>query len=404
MKNEHVISDEVVDSVITAISNNHTWLVYNTLAYFLDKVDVLFFKTEKEADEFAFENNCKTAAYRTIQIHSLIDLYNQIHYGTKLEKLINQPKNIFMNLDNLNYLKDNLKFMGFGDKLQADLEKNIQQGFPEFVLKMDSQFSGKTMDSVLHFRRSDESEMYFFNRHDARLKNDVGVIEQSFYLNKGHGVTLKEAFNLLEGRSVHKVINPKEGESYQAWIQLDFKEKIQDGNYKVKQFHENYGYDLASTLRQYPIKELQGEQQRERLMMSLQRGNVQSVTMVTNGREQMFFIEANPQFKTINIYNAQMKSLDRDQKSELLHLPEARQHVNGKEVKTDQPGVKKGTTNQQSSSNSKEMETVKPRNEKKKQSQAETSAENKTKTNKSKSAKNLLPQKEGNRTTKGLRV
>jgi len=240
-----------------------------------------------------------------------------------------------MNQTNLDYLKENLKYMGFGDKLNDTLEHNIKQGFPEFVLKMDSEFNKSKLESTLHFSRSKETDMYFFNRHNAVLKNDVGTTEQTFYVNKGHGVTLKEAFNLLEGRAVYKELTPKEGERYHAWIQLDFKQKEENGNYKTKQFHENYGYNLAETLQKFPIKELLDEQKRDRVMMSLQKGNLQSVTIEMGGKDQQYFIQANPQFKSLTIYdNAGLKPLNNEQKVELM-TPEARQKLNGKDVSTE---------------------------------------------------------------------
>ena len=56
------------------------------------------------------------------------------------------------------------------------------------------------------------------------VRNGVKM-EQTFYLNKGKGVTAKEAYNLLEGRAVHKELTTKAGEPYKAWIQLDFENK-----------------------------------------------------------------------------------------------------------------------------------------------------------------------------------
>jgi hypothetical protein len=244
-----------------------------------------------------------------------------------------------MNQENLNYLKENLKYMGFGDKLNDKLEHNINQGFPDFVLKMESEFNKSKLESALHFSRSKETDMYFFNRHDAVLKNDVGTLEQTFYVNKGHGVTLKEAFNLLEGRAVYKELTPKEGERYHAWVQLDFKQKEENGNYKTKQFHENYGYNLAETLGKFPIKELMDETKNERLISSLQKGNLQSVTISMEGKDQQFFIQANPQYKTLTIYdNGATRPLSNEQKVELM-TPEARQKLNGKDVSTE---VEKG--------------------------------------------------------------
>jgi hypothetical protein len=84
MNSEHVISDEVLNVVLVALANGQSWFVYNTFSYFLNKEDVQFFKTESEADYWAFENNSKAEAYRPIYISSLPDLYREINYGEKL--------------------------------------------------------------------------------------------------------------------------------------------------------------------------------------------------------------------------------------------------------------------------------------------------------------------------------
>ncbi len=233
-----------------------------------------------------------------------------------------------MNQQNLDYLKDNLKYMGFGDKLNQQLEKNIQQGFPEFVLKQETEYGKLKLESNLHFRKSDQTDLYFFNRHDASLKHPTDNTrdqQQSFYVNKGHGVTLKEAYNLLDGRAVYKELVNKEGEKYQAWMQLDFNQKDPNGNNKIKQYHENYGFDLKAQLQQFPIKELGDEQQKQRLEMAMQKGNLQAVTLVKEGKEERLFIEANPQYKTLNVYDANLKSLSREQKTELTVKPEPQQ-------------------------------------------------------------------------------
>ncbi len=91
MNKEHVISEEVLNAVVSALANNLTWFVYNTLSYFPGKTDVQLFNTEKEATDWAFENNSKTEAYRTIQITTLSELYRQIKYGEQLDTLLSQP-------------------------------------------------------------------------------------------------------------------------------------------------------------------------------------------------------------------------------------------------------------------------------------------------------------------------
>jgi hypothetical protein len=52
--------------------------------------------------------------------------------------------------------------------------------------------------------------MYFFNKYDASLQ--AKDMAQTFYINKGSGITAKEAYNLMEGRAVHKELENKEGE------------------------------------------------------------------------------------------------------------------------------------------------------------------------------------------------
>ena len=87
--------------------------------------------------------------------------------------------------------------------------------------------------------------MYFFNRYSLLLKTpqQPEPIKQTFYIsNKEDNITLKEGYNMMSGRSVHKELSTKEGEKYQAWQQLDFKDQDKNGNYKVRQFHQNYGF------------------------------------------------------------------------------------------------------------------------------------------------------------------
>jgi hypothetical protein len=126
--------------------------------------------------------------------------------------------------------------------------------------------------------------------------------EQKFYLNKGKGFTAKEAFNLLSDRAVNKDMTNKEGENYNAWVKL----KPAEDNGKNRDFqifNENYGFDLKETLSKYPIKEMKSPEAAERLMNSLKKGNVQSVTFTQNGEETPKLISANPQFKNLHVYN-----------------------------------------------------------------------------------------------------
>jgi hypothetical protein len=81
----------------------------------------------------------------------------------------------------------------------------------------------------------------------------------------------------------------------------------------LKHYHQNYGYDLEAVLSKHSIKELGNDDFKAGLMDSLKKGNLQSATFQTNGAEQKQYIEANPQFKTINIYDSNMQRVDNRQ-------------------------------------------------------------------------------------------
>ena len=222
-----------------------------------------------------------------------------------------------MNQKNLDYLSDQVKYTGFGDTLQTQLAENIKKQLPEFSLQHQQIFGKQETVTALHFKKSPTSDMYFFNSYQVSLAKDENgpKINQAFYIEKANNITLKEAFNLMNGRAVNKDLTNKEGQLYNAWVQLDFKNADAQGNYKLRQFHQNYGFDLEKVLSALPIKELGSEQDKARLVESLRKGNRQSVTFTENGTEQKRLIEANPQFKSITVYdeNSRLLRLDNTQ-------------------------------------------------------------------------------------------
>ena len=257
----------------------------------------------------------------------------------------------FMNTQNLEFLQSNLKYFGFGEKLNEALEKSISEQQKEFQLKLEIPHFNNKMDYTLHFKKSDSTDMYFFNRYDATLQNGNPEHNknQSFYINKGNGVTAKEAYNLLEGRSVHKNLINKEGKPYSAWLRIDFDNKDDKGGYKMKQFSEQYGYDLEKSLSNYPIKELSSDEQKTVLLNSLKKGNAQQVTMENNGTQSKYFIEAVPQYKNINVYDQKMNVVKRQ--SVQTENPVGRQAVahNTNAKKEQKPDAEDGTPKQKRS-------------------------------------------------------
>ena len=242
-------------------------------------------------------------------------------------------KTELMNEKNLDYLKSNIRNHGFGETLGPELEAQLQKGQAEFTLAHKTEVNKREIEATLYFKKSDTTDLYFFNKYDTRMKNEKDeTMAQTFYINKGWGVTLKEAYNLLNGRAVHKELTDKQDQKYQAWIQLDFGAKDKHGNYERKQFHQNYGYELKEALSFYPIKEMNKESDLQALIKSLERGNVQMVTIETPGKDVKVFIEANPQYKSINVYDNRMQRLGQDKREELMKKPD---EAKGKDQQKD---------------------------------------------------------------------
>jgi len=244
-----------------------------------------------------------------------------------------------MNTENLDYLKKNLLNLGFGEKVNNEMEKLIKAKLPEFSLTTEQEYNKKKMDYTLHFKAGDQNNMYFFNRYEASLKNEADPTKdrmQTLFINRGHGVTAKEAFNLLEGRTVEKKLYNSENQTYTAWLKLDLKSKDEHNNHKVQKFSEGYGYDLEKTLAKFPIKELSDESEKQELLRSLRKGNAQQVTVEQDGKSQKYYIAAVPQYKTINVYDNNLQTVKREQILKQDNGQEQSQHQSNKQAQKNQ--------------------------------------------------------------------
>jgi len=218
-----------------------------------------------------------------------------------------------MNNENFEFLANNIKYMGFSENLKGALEQKMSESKPEFQLYFASEFNKKPFEATLNFRKSDSTDMYFFNNYRASMERTNGEkVEQTFYLSKGKGITAKEAFNLLDGRAVHKDMVTKEGQPYKAWLQLDFENKDKRNNFEVKQYHAAYGYDLKAAVAKFADAELTEPEREKKLMDSLQKGNVHSITIEKDGNSRSMFLEADPQFKKVTLYDANMKMVAKE--------------------------------------------------------------------------------------------
>jgi len=215
-----------------------------------------------------------------------------------------------MNKDNLLFIKQTLRYLGFGEALASNeqLEIEMKKGAFEFQLRTAACFDEwTTIEATLFFQKFDNFDTYFFSKYETLLYYPEGGSSgkrQTFYIKDGNGVTFKEAFNLLQGRSVYKTLLDSDGIKYSTWIQLSFYERTPDNkNYRVRQFGEHYGYDLEKALSVYPIRELEDDNLKMNLICSLQKGNLHPVTLVKANKVVKMFVAAYPEIKSLKIYS-----------------------------------------------------------------------------------------------------
>jgi len=199
-------------------------------------------------------------------------------------------------------LYDQVQRIGFKD-LSNQIDHQIKQGQEQFSIPISYYINEKErLDHEVSFSK-DQSGQYQFDGYKTTLQNESKPDEnrsQYFKLQEGNSVDTIQAYNLLAGRAVQKE---------KSWIQLDLNDKDATGNHRIKEFHSGYGYDLEKAVEQLPLKELLNKTEADKLKGDLKQGNRLPVTLIKNGNEHRFYIESNPQFKSINIYDEHSRKI-----------------------------------------------------------------------------------------------
>lgn len=213
-----------------------------------------------------------------------------------------------MNMDNFEFLQTSLTYLGFGNNplLIQQLQQNMIGDGDEFELETEMTINERyPMKITLYFKKGGALNVLYLTKYKAKLGggDDPNQGKARVFPNfKGKAATLMEAYNLLSGRAVNKDMISSEGNIYRAWVELNFKEKDLNGNFKLIQYRESYGYDLEKILEKYPIRELKTDDTRARIIRSLKKGNLQWVHFDRASKTEKLLIAANPRYKTICIY------------------------------------------------------------------------------------------------------
>jgi hypothetical protein len=224
-----------------------------------------------------------------------------------------------MNENSYDYVKNQLLYLGFGEEIAQPLRVKMEQTLVEFTLPHTRRFGQDEMHSVLHFSKGDQKDMTFFNRFDTTLKQ-VGRDEltQTFFVGKEYNYTLQERYNMMDGRGVYReqpVMRPVNergetkmkptGETYIAWKVLNFKESDSYGNFMPRTLFWNHQKEVEK----YPIKGIEENYDKQRLIAGLEKGNKVDVILIKDGIEIPAKMVANPKMARLDFYDSDGQSL-----------------------------------------------------------------------------------------------
>jgi hypothetical protein len=113
--------------------------------------------------------------------------------------------------ESLNSLLNYLNNLGFGSSplFQNKVEEEVSKKSVDFQIYTEAFFDEYSKTEVrLNICKTEQSELYSLESFDTSVLDLEGKKNkgrsQTFYIRDGLGVTFKESFNLLEGRSVYK--------------------------------------------------------------------------------------------------------------------------------------------------------------------------------------------------------
>ena len=219
----------------------------------------------------------------------------------------------------LNYLKNQVKYLGLGEdpKLHKELENAILSPETKVTIRAEYNYpdrlmKGNTATFDLNLTKTEQGGV-FLNSYRANLTTKNGEERsQTFKVQKENSVTAKEAINLLEGRSVkieHDVVDKETGElsRTESFIKLNIKEPKTDyGNYKYEWYNKNaYDVDIDNIMQKSDLT-FANDIERERTKKHLEKGNITQVTFQQENRQIQGFAVLNPQWKMLNLYDSAM--------------------------------------------------------------------------------------------------
>jgi hypothetical protein len=241
---------------------------------------------------------------------------------------------------NLQSLRESVIKLGFGQTGDL-LQQQVNRGSNSFSIPVSYYLNEhERMNFDLSFTK-DHSGQYLLESYKATLaatQDSVVERQQNFQCISGNTPTAEQAYNLLAGRSIQMNALDAQGNRQISWRQLDFNDKDSSGNFRIKEFPQGYGFDLIQSIQPLlPYSKL-SPNGIETLTVSLAAGNKPEIVLHKDNLILKVFIEANPHFKRLNIYNEKGEKVSL---SSLSDSESSSKKIQSKTISLSKPAVKR---------------------------------------------------------------
>lgn len=243
----------------------------------------------------------------------------------------NSNKSLINNLSDaqkktLDILTSQVKYLGFGESenIREDIAKGILNNDANFIIKVPAENNAFIQNKIeFNLRFANNEKGTFFNSYEGALSNTkTGEEKIHNFPVRANAFTAKEAVNLLEGRSVKKEFENKENQKTFSFIRLNFKEKLNEGNYKFNNVYPNQVKPTAELLNEVQFKNKIPEEKLQSLIKLLEKGNVVRAEFIYKGEEHKGNIVLNPVNNQISLYSENMVRLNPTKQNQITPAQE----------------------------------------------------------------------------------
>lgn len=219
---------------------------------------------------------------------------------------IKRSKEVKNQFDPAAELKDQLRKSGFS-RLIGKLENNVELGMKSFRLSDAHYVSEREMmDYQLMVKKQPEGD-YVLEGYKATLTDGQNEKKSHYFQPEDSNlISADQAHRLLSGGAI-LVTETVDHVKEVKWIQLDLSDKGLNDQYRIKEFQASYGFDVEKVINGLPFIQKKYPGEIRDIISGMEQGKRMEVSFEVDDIKRTVFLSANPQMKTIDVFDADGK-------------------------------------------------------------------------------------------------